>query len=172
MARIHPFQRRRGSRRRTFQSRFLLAVVATMVIAFLVTWKWPIDLNVLSLTAADARLSAARFSCDVAYVNDGDTFRCQSGERIRLHAVAARERDETCSPGHPCPAASAASATARLESLVAGRAVECEPVGRSYNRLTAICWTAAGEEVNCAMVRSGAAAVWPRYDRQRAICRT
>ncbi|MNV10327.1 hypothetical protein D3C71_1008440 [compost metagenome] len=161
MARISPLQRRRRARRQTVPLRFVLAVVATMLIAFLVTLKWPIDIDVLSFAAADARPSAARFSCDVAYVNDGDTFRCQSGERIRLHAVAARERDETCSPGHPCPAASAASATARLESLVAGRTVECEQVGRSYNRLTAICWTATGEEVNCAMVRSVTAVVWP-----------
>ena len=64
---------------------------------------------------ASVRPSEAELSCDVAYVHDGDSLRCQDGARIRLHAVAARETDETCSPGHPCPAASGAAATASGE---------------------------------------------------------
>jgi len=111
-----------------------------------------------------------RFSCAVAYVNDGDTLRCADGTRVRLHAVAARESDETCSPGHPCPAASAASAKAELERLVIGLTITCSQTGRSYNRITAICWTPAEVEVNCAMIRSGTAVVWKRFDRQEPIC--
>ena len=111
-------------------------------------------------------------SCAVAYINDGDTLRCQDGTRIRLHAVSARESDGTCSPGHPCPSASASAATAELRRLVAGRTIRCEQTGRSYDRITAICWTPAGQEVNCAMVRSGVALLWERFHRQRALCRT
>jgi endonuclease YncB( thermonuclease family) len=110
------------------------------------------------------------FSCSVASVTDGDTLRCADGTRVRLHAVAAREKDETCSPGHPCPAASGAAATAQLASLVSGQTLRCSKIGTSYNRVTAICRNESGTEVNCAMVRSGAAVVWERYNSQRAIC--
>jgi len=116
--------------------------------------------------------TADRFVCDVAYVTDGDTLRCEDGTRIRLHAVAARETDETCSPGHPCPNASAASATAELRRLAANRTLSCERIGESYNRITAICWTPADVEINCAMIRSGTTVVWDRFNRERAICRS
>ncbi|HUH11263.1 MAG TPA: nuclease [Brevundimonas sp.] len=108
--------------------------------------------------------------CQVAYVHDGDSLRCQDGTRIRLHAVAARETDETCSPGHPCPEASAASATRTLQRLTEGRDLACRSIGRSYDRVTAICWTPEGTEVNCAMIRSGTTVIWPRYNRQTPIC--
>ncbi|MFN3627287.1 MAG: thermonuclease family protein [Parvibaculum sp.] len=116
------------------------------------------------------RALPGRFACQVAYVNDGDTLRCKDGTRIRLHAVAAREFDETCSPGHPCPTASAAAAKAELERLVTGSTISCRRVGRSYNRVTAICWTPRNVEVNCAMIRSGTTVVWERFNRQEPIC--
>lgn len=116
--------------------------------------------------------STSRFSCSVAYVNDGDTLRCADGTRVRLHAVAARESDETCSPGHPCPTASAASAKTQLERLVIGSTITCSQTGRSYNRVTAICWTPAEVEVNCAMIRSGTTVVWERFNREQSICRS
>lgn len=131
----------------------------------------------LSLPVADLRparaqssVPADRFTCDVARVTDGDTFRCATGVRVRLHAVAARELDGTCGANHPCPAASGAAARAELERLIAGRAVNCARTGRSYDRVTAVCWTPAQVEVNCALVRSGVAVIWPRYNRQRPIC--
>lgn len=110
------------------------------------------------------------FACESVHVTDGDTLRCRGGLRVRLHAVAAREADETCRPGHPCPAASGASATAVLKRLAEGRTVICDPVGRSYERITAICRTPEGQEINCAMVRSGTALVWPKFDRRQPIC--
>ncbi|WEK57324.1 MAG: nuclease [Candidatus Brevundimonas phytovorans] len=119
----------------------------------------------LTAVRADADLS-----CRVAAVHDGDTLRCQDGARIRLHAVAARETDETCAPGHPCPAASAAAATRALKRLTEGRDLACRTTGRSYDRVTAICWTPDGTEVNCAMIRSGTTVVWPRYNRQTPLC--
>lgn len=108
--------------------------------------------------------------CRVAYVHDGDSLRCQDGARIRLHAIAAREKDETCSSGHPCPVASGAAATQALKRLAEGRELTCRSIGRSYDRLTAVCWTPEGVEVNCAMIRSGTAVIWPRYNRQTPIC--
>lgn len=122
-----------------------------------------------ALSPAPAQ-SARDFRCQVASITDGDTLRCQDGTRIRLHAIAARETDGSCSPGHPCPSASASVSREALTRL-AGREIECDRVGTSYNRVTAICWNSAGVEINCAMVRSGAAALWDRFNRQEPICR-
>ena len=36
--------------------------------------------------------------------------------------------------------------------------------------MTAICDNAAGVEINCAMVESGVALVWPKFNRQQPIC--
>lgn len=149
--------------------------MAVGVIAFFAVLTWPLDRDVLPFaTPAPPQVTTASrpsLVCTVASVTDGDTLRCQDGIRIRLHAVAAREADERCAQGHPCPAASGAAATRELRRLVSGRTLTCEPTGRSYDRLTAICWTPSGEEVNCAMVRSGTALLWDRFDREAPLCR-
>ena len=117
-----------------------------------------------------AEIPADRFLCDVSSITDGDTLRCSDGTRVRLHAVAARESDETCKPGHPCPSASAASATATLAQLASGQTLQCEQTGTSYNRVTAVCWNQQNTEINCAMVNSGTTVVWPKFNNQRPIC--
>ena len=78
--------------------------------------------------------------------------------------------DETCRKGHPCPAATGFAAKRELQSLALGHVLACEQTGTSYNRVTAICWTEQKLELNCAMVRSGKAVVWDRYNRQHRIC--
>lgn len=111
-----------------------------------------------------------RFTCNVSSITDGDTLRCGDGTRIRLHAVAARESDETCKVGHPCPSASGASATAKLTELASGQTLQCEQTGTSYGRVTAVCWNEANTEINCAMVQSGTTVIWPKFNQQRRIC--
>lgn len=183
------------TRRRSHPWRFAATVAGVAAAAFLTVVYWPLDEDFSRLvpkleqmlavepepelelepepkTGSAAAPTGDRFACDVAYVNDGDTLRCEDGTRIRLHAVAARETDETCSPGHPCPTASAASATAELRRLAANRTLSCERIGQSYNRVTAICWTPGDVEINCAMIRSGTTVVWDRFNRERAICRS
>lgn len=172
------------TRHRSHPWRFKVAVAGVAAAAFLTVVYWPLDDKLEHLDPRPEQMLAAepepgtaapnadRFVCDVAYVNDGDTLRCEDGTRIRLHAVAARESDETCSPGHPCPAASAASATTELRRLAARRTISCERIGEIYNRVTAICWTPADVEINCAMIRSGTAVLWDRFNQERAICRS
>lgn len=182
-----PSPPRKRARRRSHPWRFAVAVACVAAAAFLTVVYWPLDDELERLApkleqmlamepepelGPSATRTADRFACDVAYVNDGDTLRCQDGTRIRLHAVAARETDETCSAGHPCPAASAASAAAELRRLASNRTISCERIGQSYNRVTAICWTPADVEVNCAMIRSGTTVVWDRFNRERPICRS
>lgn len=78
------------------------------------------------------------FSCRVAGVHDGDgPIYCAGGPKIRLTAVAVRETDGSCSPGHPCPDASAEEATAELDRLTRGQTLRCEATGTSYGRVTA-----------------------------------
>lgn len=72
----------------------------------------------------------------VAWVTDGDTFRLESGERIRLAGIDAPETQ----PGNAkCRAelARGKQATRAAIALLKGRTVEIERVGRSYNRTVA-----------------------------------
>lgn len=115
--------------------------------------------------------TGSTFSCQVTGVHDGDgPIYCATGEKIRLTAVAARETDGSCSPGHPCPDATAEEARAELDRLTRGQTLQCEKTGTSYSRVTAWCWRPDGTEVNCAMVRSGKAAYWEKYDTAGRLC--
>ncbi len=148
---------------------------AVAIVGFFVALWWPGSLptsapDAQPLHVATSTASDTSFSCRVTNVHDGDTLRCADGTRVRLHAVAAREIDETCSEGHPCPAASAEAARLELVKLAENRTLDCRRTGRSYNRVTAICDNSDGVEINCAMVRSGTALVWDRFHQQHPIC--
>ncbi len=122
-----------------------------------------------------ARSQAARpttFTCTVTKVHDGDgPIWCAEGPKVRLTAISARELDGTCSPGHPCPSASAQQAQQVLWRLARGQKLTCEATGTSYSRVTAWCWRPDGVELNCAMVKSGTVLRWEKFDRQRRMCR-
>lgn len=150
--------------------RYGRVVALVAAVAFVGTLYVPLTSGAAAPEETPGGAAPGRFACDVASITDGDTLRCGDGTRVRLHALAARERDETCSPGHPCPEASGAAATAALRRLAGGQAIRCERTGRSYERITAVCWTPAGVEINCAMLRSGTVVVWDRYNRQRPLC--
>jgi endonuclease YncB( thermonuclease family) len=109
------------------------------------------------------------FTCTVASITDGDTFRCAELEhdgrqiRVRLSGISARERDGSCSPNHPCPAASAEASTAALERLASGQSLACRQVGTTYRRRAAFCQRSDGTDLSCAMVASRMAERWERY---------
>lgn len=143
------------------------AMIAAMFVAvFCAVFFWPTG----SASIAEPLASNSGFQCQVSSITDGDTLRCADGTRVRLHAVAAREKDETCSPGHPCPSASGAAATAKLTELASGQTLQCDKTGTSYNRVTAICRNEANVEINCAMVQSGTTVIWSKFNDQRRIC--
>lgn len=158
---------------------FAATAAGVCVACFLGTLWWPQSTSVLARqvpqtpqTPSGAPSTQALFSCRVINVHDGDTLRCEDGVRVRLHAVAAREMDETCSPGHPCPDASGAAARIELTRLAANRTLACRRTGRSYNRVTAICDDDDGVEINCAMVKGGTTLLWERFYRRQPICRS
>ena len=153
-------------------ARFGTLVVGVMVICFLSALYWPQSGFPVAEFLPAAQPDRPSFTCDVVRVNDGDTLRCADGVRVRLHAVAARETDETCSPGHPCPEASAIAAREALMRLAANRTITCTPIGTSYDRVTAICRNDGGVEINCAMIESGTTVVWERFNREAPICQS
>ena len=113
--------------------------------------------------ASGLTASMADFSCEVAHINDGDTFHCADGTRVRLSGVAARESDGTCRPRHPCPAASAEAAKAAIYNLASGQVLMCRAVGETYGRVAAFCRREDGIDLSCAMMESGTVEKWWRY---------
>lgn len=142
------------------------AIAGVFIAVFGVVFFWPTG----TASVAVPQAPSDGFQCQVSSVTDGDTLRCADGTRVRLHAIAAREKDETCSSGHPCPSSSGTAAAAKLTELASGQTLKCERTRTSYDRATAICRNEANVEINCAMVQSGAAAIWPKFNQQRAIC--
>ncbi len=161
-------KKRHYKRKRQFAAAKVYAVAVVLFIGtFCAVFFWS---KAERLARPSSLPSASSFECQVSSITDGDTLRCSDGTRVRLHAVAARESDETCRPGHPCPSASGAAATAMLRQLASGQTIQCEQTGTTYNRVAAICRNEADTEINCAMVNSGTALIWPRYNAERAIC--
>lgn len=96
----------------------------------------------------------------VGHVIDGDTFRLESGERIRIAGIDAPET-QAGQAGCRAEIALGRAATARARTLLDGRVVTIRRVGRSYNRTVARV-TLAGRDVGSKLVAIGVARWWPR----------
>jgi endonuclease YncB( thermonuclease family) len=107
------------------------------------------------------------FSCSVASITDGDTFRCADGTRVRLAGIDAPEVS-ACAKGRQCVAGDGQASRRSLASYVSGRMLRCQPVGTSYKRVVAFC-SRGPMDLSCAQVRAGQAVV--RYARQERVCR-
>lgn len=160
--------------------KFTAGVLSTMVAVFCAIFFWPHESttagSTIPLPPIAANASADTFPCTVAHITDGDTFRCEEvgsdGKqiRIRLSGVAARERDGSCTVGHPCPTASAEAATAELTRLATGKQLECDNVGKTYERIAAFCRLPDGADLSCSMVASGTTVRWEKYWKDGPSC--
>jgi endonuclease YncB( thermonuclease family) len=105
----------------------------------------------------------------VAWVTDGDTFRLESGERIRIAGIDAPEthRDQAKCAGEVVLGLRAKD---RATVLFAGRDVTFHRVGRSYNRTVATV-VLDGHDLGTELVRIGVAAWWPRGRPKPDWCR-
>ena len=119
------------------------------------------------------------FSCTPVAVWDGDgPIWCAEGPRVRLSAIAAREIDETCRSGHPCPTASGISSRDHLASLlgrsvgrlshghisIEGPPLRCRSAGSAGgSRTAARCVSPTYGDIGCRMVSNGYALEWRRY---------
>ena len=134
----------------------------------------------LLLATATIVPSGQSFECVPTRVWDADgPIWCSNGVRIRLAGIAAREIDETCRRGHPCPQASGIEARDYLISLLGTRGkatrhghitvsasatLSCTSTGSADgSRTGAWCYSPIAGDLSCAMVRSGYAARWDRY---------
>lgn len=144
-----------------------------------------LGLAILAISPFDAKAdvpvipSDQTFECTPTHVWDGDgPIWCEEGPRLRLAGIAAREIDGTCSPGHPCPQASAEDARAALVALlgtptgvtrhghimVTGPTLKCRSDGSAGgNRTASWCVSPRTGDINCTMVNSGWAARWDQY---------
>ena len=96
-----------------------------------------------------------------ASVIDGDSLRV-GGREVRLFGIDAPEGKQTCQRDGAAWACGGAAA-AQLSGLVEGQDVRCEGRGMDqYGRILAIC-SAAGFELNRAMVEAGWATAFRRY---------
>jgi len=105
----------------------------------------------------------------IRYVTDGDTFRLESGERIRIAGIDA---PETHADQAKCDAelALGAAASARARALLDHRTVTFVRVGKSYNRTVARV-TLDGRDLAAELVEMGVARWWPRYAPKPDWCR-
>jgi endonuclease YncB( thermonuclease family) len=102
------------------------------------------------------------FVCRVVKVTDADTYRCQSGVRIRLAGAEANERKGGCHLP-VCPPLPHARAKPIAERLVLHKTLTCQPVGRSFKRVVASCRLPDGQDTRCQLTSSGATVDWPAY---------
>ena len=121
------------------------------------------------------------FRCTPYKVWDGDgPIHCAEGPKVRLSGIAARERDGSCSPGHPCPEATAEAARDALVGLlgqsvgtareghvlVEGPQLTCTSQGSAGGKRSAAwCVSPVHGDLSCAMVQTGTVAKWDRYWR-------
>jgi endonuclease YncB( thermonuclease family) len=140
-----------------------------------------------AVTFFAAVASGTTFTCTPTRVWDGDgPIWCAEGPKIRLAGIAAREIDGTCRPHHPCPRTSGTKSrdalvallgTSRGQSreghiLVAAKPLSCVSHGSGKgDRTAALCRTAGGVDLSCAMIRGGYALRWEQYDPGRELCR-
>jgi hypothetical protein len=130
--------------------------------------------------------AGSTFTCTPIRVWDGDgPIWCAEGPRIRLEGIAAREMDETCRPGHPCPDATGRDARDHLVKLLGGArgvastghilvtapAMRCRSDGSARgSRTAAWCVLPGVGDLSCAMEKSGTVARWRRYGGD-GVCR-
>jgi len=105
--------------------------------------------------------SASAATGRVRYVTDGDTFRLESGERIRIANIDAPETHADQAKCRAEIALGEASAE-RARALLDHRTVTFVRVGRSYNRTVARV-TLDGRDLGETLIAMGAARPWPHH---------
>lgn len=136
-------------------------------------------MSAFAFIAASVVQVGQTFTCAPVAVWDGDgPVWCAEGLRLRLAGIAAREMDNSCKPGQPCPAAAADLARNALVLLVGrpigsgahghvlieGPPLRCRSNGPAGGRGTgAWCLSPSSADTSCAMVRGGWAARRERF---------
>ena len=125
--------------------------------------------------------TGASFRCTPVAVWDGDgPIWCAEGPKVRVAGVAAREIDDSCRVGQPCPSVSGTEARDRLVRILGGlrgalpeghvvvRAptLTCISDGSAGgSRTAAWCRSSAVGDLSCTVIAAGGAVRWTRYWR-------
>jgi micrococcal nuclease len=114
----------------------------------------------------------AALLCLVASVTDGDTLRCQDGNRLRLAAIDSPELPGHCRPGRHCAPGDPYAARANLRRLAPeGSTIRYRVVDASfcekgfqatdrYGRFVVIAWNSDGVDLGQVQRRGGYAVSW------------
>lgn len=105
--------------------------------------------------------------CTPIAIHDADTFRCQTGERIRIAGIEASELHGGCHLPR-CAPLDGQQARSVAMRLLYRQTLSCTPVGRSWGRIVATC-RLNGRDVGCQLVAMGAAVEWPAYRRRYGL---
>lgn len=133
------------------------------------TWlRFPSSICLLLMSGIACSAPAAAETGQVRYVTDGDTFRLESGERIRIANIDAPEihaRQAKCR----LEIERGEAASKRTRALLDGKAVTFERVGRSYNRTVARV-RVDGRDLGATLIAMGAARPWLRHHPKPDWC--
>ena len=152
-----------------------LLVVSTVIVAAIVFIAVSM-LGRLGIETVDTS-NGRSFPCTVVKVLDGDgPVICDEQDKqgrqvqVRLRGIEARDGDGNCRLAQGCPEMNWQEARAVLVR-VAGARMTC--VGRdSYrDRIDAFCTSLSGVDVNCELVKMGAAVRWPDFDPEGRLRR-
>lgn len=131
-------------------------------------------LILLVLYVHEVRAEAAIAIVGRASVVDGDTIEIR-GQRIRLAGMDAFESRQLCLDVSGKRYRCGQRAAFALADHIRQRNVTCEPVGKSWERIVALC-TLDGEDLGAWLVQQGWAVddprYWPAYQRQEAAARS
>ena len=152
-----------------------LVVVATVILAAIVF----IAASVLGrpgIQTVDTSAGRA-FPCTVVKVMDGDgpvicDEQDQQGRQVqvRLRGIEARDGDGNCRIAQGCPEMDWLEAKAVLVR-VAGARMNCVSRDAYRDRVDAFCSSLTGVDINCELVRMGAAVRWPEFDPEGRLLR-
>jgi endonuclease YncB( thermonuclease family) len=150
-------------------NRHLLVIVAVILAALM--FIAASALGNLGIQTVDTSTGNA-FPCTVIKVMDGDgpiicAEKDQSGQQVqvRLRGIEARDGDGNCRIAQGCPQMSWEEGKAVLTRIAAGR-MNCTSYGPYGERVDAFCATTEGVEVNCELVKMGAAVRWAEFDAE------
>lgn len=156
----HRVDRKKGQEQPANRSYLVLRIPRATVPA-MTSLRIPILICLAAMSGTASGASARADTGRVRYVTDGDTFRLTSGERIRIANIDAPEihaRQAKCR----LEVERGEAASRRARSLLDGKVVTFERVGRSYNRTVARV-RVDGRDLGEALIATGAARPWLRH---------
>ena len=151
-------------------------LVVTMVILAAVVFIAVSMLGRLGIETVDTS-TGRTFPCTVVKVMDGDgPVICEEQDQlgrqvqVRLRGIEARDGDGNCRIAQGCPEMNWQEARAVLVR-VAGARMNCLSRDGYRDRVDAFCSNLSGVDVNCELVRMGAAVRWPEFDAEGRLLR-